>query len=400
VKLVAGSFLWQIADPREVFLWAPGVRDVDGDGRADVVLAESGGWRVALQRSRKDGTSDFPVVSAPRVPERDPTEDEAPGSRKLSAKAKRDEIRVSISLGGDDEEDGRPRELLGVTESAPAPQFVDFDGDGRADLVAQSSRELLVWTQRADGTFAESPDGRFELPVPADRDRRLDVSYSSQVADLDGDRRTDCVMLAGDKRSEDARTQVLVFLQGKSGAPDPASPLFGAKGLPTQLLRIGGFAGSPSLVDVDGDGRRDFVVGAVRIDGAFDAVRAAGRGKLDVSLYVYRNVGKGFSDRPELSFDMSVKADGLRGSRREVIASFFGDVTGDKVRDLFLRDEPDHLSVLMTRRSGDGFAVLAKPLWETHVDSGAKVVIRENPRGGPPELLVVEDAQVLHVRFP
>jgi hypothetical protein len=400
VKLVAGSFLWQLADPRDVFLWTGGVRDVDGDGRADVVLAESGGWRVALQRSKKDGSSDFAVVSAPRVPDRDPDDDEAPGSRRLSARAKRDEIRVTIALGGDDDEDGTPRELLGVSESAPAPQFVDFDGDGRTDLVAQTSRELLVWLQRADGAFGESPDARYALPVPADRDRRLDVSYSSLVADIDSDRRIDCVMLAGDKRSEDARTQVLVFVNGRSGAPDPNSPLFGAKGLPTQLLRIGGFAGSPSVVDVDGDGRRDFVVGAVRLDGAFDAVRAAGRGKLDVSLHVFRNNGKGFAERPDLTLDMAVKADGLRGSRREVIASFFADVTGDKVRDLVLRDEPDHLSVLMTRRSGDGMTIVEKPLWETHVDSGAKLVLRDAARSGSPEFLVVEDAQVLHVRFP
>jgi hypothetical protein len=399
VKLVSGSFLWQLPDPRDVFWWGAGVRDVDGDGLADLVIPEPGGWRIALQRRKKDGTSDFPVVSTPRVPEYSATADEPLGSRKLSAKAKRAEFRVAITVGDDDEDDS-PRELLSVSESAPAPQFVDFDGDGRLDLVAQTSRDLLVWLQRADGSFAEAPDAQYELPVPADRERRLDVSYSSLAADLDGDRRCDCVMFAGDKRSDDVRTQVLVFLQGKSGAPDAASPLFGSKGLPTQLLRIGGFAGSPVLVDVDGDGRPDLVVGAVRLDGAFDAIRAAGNGRLDASLYVYKNTGKGFTDKPVLAFDISIKADGLRGARGELIAGFFGDVTGDHVRDLVLRDEPDHLRVLMTRRSGDGLTIVEQPLWESHVDPDAKIVAHSNPKGGPPELLVIEDSQVLHVRFP
>jgi hypothetical protein len=367
-KLVSGSFLWQLPDPRDVFWWGGGVRDVDGDGLADIVMPEPGGWRIALQRRKKDGSSDFPVVSAPRVPDYSSSSDDEPiGSRKLSAKAKRKEIRLAITVGGDDEDDV-PRELLSVSESAPAPQFVDFDGDGRLDLVAQSSENLLVWLQHADGSFAAAPDAQYELPVPADRERRLDVSYASLVADLDGDGRCDCVMLAGDKRSDDVRTQVLVFLQGKSGAPDPASPLFGAKGLPTQLLRIGGFAGSPTLVDVDGDGKPDLVVGAVRLDGAFDAVRAAGNGRLDAALYVYKNRGNGFSDKPVLTFDISIKADGLRGARGEMIAGFFGDVTGDRVRDLVLRDEPDHLRVLMTRRAGDGLTVVEQPLWESHVD--------------------------------
>ncbi len=403
-KLVSASFLWQIPDPRDVFWWGAGVRDVDGDGLADLVMPEPGGWRVALQRRKPDGASDFAVVSAPRVPEHSSAEVEGMGSRKLSAKAKREEFRVSITVGDDDGDDDAPRELLSVSESAPAPQFIDFDGDGRLDLVAQSSHDLFVWRQRPDGSFAEAPDAKYELPVAADRERRLDVSYSSLVADLDGDRRCDCVMFAGDKRSDDVRTQVLVFLQGKSGAPDPASPLFGSKGLPTQLLRIGGFAGSPVLVDVDGDGRLDLVVGAVRLDGAFDAIRAAGNGRLDASLYVYKNTGKGFSDKPVLSFDISLKADGLRGARGELIAGFFGDVTGDRVRDLVLRDEPDHVRVLMTRRSGDGLTIVEQPLWESHVDPDAKVVAHGssngNPRGGPPELLVIEDSQVLHVRFP
>ncbi len=399
VKLVSGSFLWQLADPRELFYWPGGVRDVDGDGLADIVMPEPTGWRVALQRRTKDGRADFSIVSSPRVPEDDAASDEPIGSRKLSAKAKRSEIRVAITIGGDDEDDS-PQDLLSVSESSPAPQFVDFDGDGRVDLVAQTSHDLCVWLQRADGTFGESPDARYVLPVAADRERRLDVSYASLVADLDGDHRADCVMLAGDKRSDDVRTQVLVFLQGKSGAPAAASPLFGAKGLPTQLVRIAGFAASPQLVDVDGDGRPDLVVGSVRLDGALDVARAAGSGKIDASLYVFKNRGRGFSDHPDLAYEMSIKAEGLRDARSELLARFFGDVTGDGVRDLLVRDEPEHLRVLMVRRSGDGLAVVEQPLWETHVDAKAQVLVHENARRGPPELLVLEDAQVLHVRFP
>jgi len=312
----------------------------------------------------------------------------------MRAKATRSEVRVAITLGDDE----GPRDLVAVSESVPAPQFTDFDGDGRSDLVAQTSRELLVWLQRPGGTFPEAPDGRHDQPVPADRERRLDVSYGAYVADLDGDRRADCVMLAGDKRSEEARTQVLVYVQARSG--DEESPLFGAKGLPSQLLRIGGFAGSPQLVDVDGDGLPDLVVGAVRLDGALDAARAASSGTLDAQIYVYRNRGGAFSDRPDLSYDLSIRADGLRKSRNEVVARFFGDVTGDGVRDLFVRDDPERVSVRMTRRTDDGLTVVAQPLWEMHVEADAKIALREPRRGGATELLVLEDAQVLHVRFP
>jgi hypothetical protein len=55
--------------------------------------------------------------------------------------------------------------------------------------------------------------------------------------------------------------------------------------------------------------------------------------------------------------------------------------------------------VLMTRKAGDGLTVVSQPLWETHVDSDAEIEVCESPRGAP-ELLVLENAQVLHVRFP
>jgi hypothetical protein len=399
VKLVSGSFLWQLPDPKELIVWDAGVRDVDGDGLADIVLPEPDGWRIAVQRRSKDGVASFPLVSAPRVPDDTLADATKPmGARKLDAKAKRKSVKVAITFGEDEAE--ATHDLVDVTESCPAPQFVDWNADGRLDLVAQTTHELEVWLQRPDGTFPEAPDGRYALPVPADRERRLDVSYSAQIADLDGDRRADCVLIAGDKRSDDVRTQVLVYLQGKSGAPDPSSPLFGARGLPTQLLRIGGFAGSPQLVDVDGDGRRDLVVGSVRLDGALDVAKAAGNGTIEAEIYVYLNRGKGFSEKPDLTYELAIKADGLRKSRDELTAQFIADVTGDGVRDFLLRDDAEHVRLLMTRKTGDGLAIVEKPLWEMHVESGADLVVRENPRGGPAELLVVEDAQVLHVRFP
>jgi hypothetical protein len=115
-RLVTGSFLWQLPDPKEVVVWAAGVRDVDGDRLADVILPEPDGWRIALQRRGKDGAASFSVVSAPRVPADALADATKPmGATRLDARAKRKSIRVQITIGGGGE--GLPAELVDVTES-------------------------------------------------------------------------------------------------------------------------------------------------------------------------------------------------------------------------------------------------------------------------------------------
>jgi hypothetical protein len=395
VRLLEASFLFQLPDAKEAFPFEGAVSDVDGDGLDDLVIPEPEGYRIALQRRGKDGTR-FDPPSVLVVPE-EAAESEAGdtlASRRLRARAARRQLKIALQVGGGD---GRPSgDLLSIEERIPSGHLADFDGDGRKDVLAQTGKQLHVWRQGPDGRFAAQPDLSLDLPVPADRKRRLDVSYSAQTADLDGDRRTDCVLFAGDKNSDDVRTQVLVFTQAKNA--EGAPPLFPADGLPRQLLVIAGFAGTPRLVDVDGDGRKDLTAGSMRLD-ALDAVSAAAKGTLDAELYVYRNQGGSFSRTPDLSFPLSIRAEGLRRGRESLIARFVGDVTGDGVRDLLLRDEPGRLRLHMIRRSGEGLTVVPQPLSEIHIQDNAKVRIRDR-EGAAPEVLVVEDGQVRHVRWP
>ena len=108
---------------------------------------------------------------------------------------------------------------------------------------------MHVWVQTSPGHFDTDATLRLELPVKLDTTRQLDVSFSSHALQLDEDGRGDCVVFAGDKRSDKVRTQVLVY--GRQADARGRTPLFGPEGLPRQLIVIGGFAGYPDFDDVD-----------------------------------------------------------------------------------------------------------------------------------------------------
>ena len=274
---------------------------------------------------------------------------------------------------------------------------MDWDGDGALDLLGQSPSRLHVWRQ-ANRAFDDGARRSFPLPVAADRDRRLDASYSSHAVDLNGDRRVDCVIFAGDKRSDDIRTQSLVFVQG-AGRGDAGqtvdAPLFGPRGRPQDLLIFAGFVATVRFEFVDADALPDMVVTAVRPD-LIDQLRAVSSESIDAELFVYLNRRGSFARRPDLAWRMSLPL-----QRFHATARFIGDLTGDGTSELMVRDDPKRLRVLMVRaaRGGEGLDVIEKPLWELPVHEDAEIDVLPAPARGTAELFVVERGQVLAVRF-
>ncbi len=398
VRLLGGAFLWQLPHRYECIPWQEGVADFDGDGLDDLLMPRHGSYLLAFQERL---VSDVLFDS---VELRLPGGDFWHGGFSLAAMRARgraarqrmgERMRVSDNAVP-------PGPLLEVAEAVPAPQIVDWDGDGDLDIVAQTPLELLVWSHEdtdAPGSvrgFSSVPGQRYALPVSADQKRRLDVSYSAHLPELTGDGRADCVMVAGDTGSDEIRTQLLVFLQDRGQPKD--HPLFGAEGVPQQLLLLDGFAGIPRFTDVDGNGLPDLVVGAMRPD-LIDTMRASASQKLDVELYVFLNQGGKFARSPSLTHPIAVSADGLRSSRREIVSRFFGDVTGDGVREMLLRDEPERLKILMLRNNQGELSVEARPLWELRISAESDLALVPGPASNP-DLLIIERTRLLHVRFP
>jgi len=372
-SLFETRFLWQPADPDEAFAWQDGVHDWNGDGLDDLWIPEPGGYRMAVQRRADEGRHfECAYLELPPVPV---GADERNAIR-FAGRRREGTLSVTSSSRAD-------RAWARVADAVGAPRLTDWDGDGRPDLVALAGRRLVVWRQNDDAEFRYHAG--FDLP-----DRRgalLSPSYSVELADVDGDRRADVVLVSGQTRDDDVTSQVEVFLQAGGTGFDRS---------PDDKLRLQGFVDVPRFDDVDGDGRGDLAIGSLRPDligtlsGGGDDVEA------QLNLFLNRFVGDRPRYRRPVALVHRVRIPGDLDDGWSVLARFVHDVDDDGRRDLLLRTARDEVEIRRTTERGRGLDA-GDVLWRLAIaeDAPARCVEGE----GVAVLLVLEPTQVVHVEL-
>ena len=392
VNVLRAEFLWQSPDPESVFVLGNALVDLDRDGLVDLLLPTDGGYRLAWQSRDASGHATFERSVELVVPaDQEPRSEDA--FLRRSGKGTRPiQEKLDAVFGSASALDGpfrARRWLVDVTQSVPAPQVIDIDGDGRLDIVAQTERRLHVWLCTERG-FGQDPQRTLRLPVPADFRPKRDLAWHSLAFSPGAGRAAQLLVMRSDPQEPNAKAIMLVYALA-TAVSELAAPL--------QTIAIDGLPGTPRIADIDSDGRADLFVPVLRPD-LLASSGVLGNGVAKAELLVFRGETDGrFTAMPSLRHALTLPNDSFTWMQRDVEARLLGDLDGDGRCDLLVRSQPELFVVLGMASSDFGYALAKQPLCELRVPKGAAVRLQGNG-GRVPELLLLEGSAVTHVSFP
>jgi hypothetical protein len=289
------------------------MRDVNDDGLDDVVVSDTAGYRVRLQRD--DGTLASEIVLN--------------GSSVMTVL------------------DGR------VTfESLPLVSG-DMTGDGLSDLAVWRGNTLHVYRQRPGYTFDSEPrviklglglQTEAELLSRGDgfgavnQDGLVETRISS-LEDLNGDGLPDILTESLlNKGVFDKENDFRMYLARADTSsidyPEHEDALLPSEGLQFGLM----------TTDLDGDGRKDLLVRKAQMSFG-RVIRALLSGNVPMELHVYR-MSEEESYPAEAQFVTRTNVQfSVRSGHVDIPAILVADLNDDSVKDLLLQTAPDELSV-------------------------------------------------------
>ena len=234
----------------------------------------------------------------------------------------------------------------------------DVDGDGREDLMTRINA--------APGTqlftlYQQSPEGQFEpKPTMIYRDA---VDWGAWLCwiDLNGDGRIDLIKSA---RSTDAW-----FFPGTRASKVVSEIHFADEqgrvaAEPQQVFRKDDSMAALPVLDVDGDGHPDLVLGSAPFDSREGLRKMITTRQIEVNLkFHFWRPGTVFAKEPDCRARVLIKLDEHAVFLSESLRDYFercvtlaGDFNGDGRKDLLARDRTGQASVQFFLSRGKGFS--------------------------------------------
>jgi hypothetical protein len=388
-KIAEIQFLWQIPDPYTAFSWQDAVLDFNNDGRLDLVIPQSDGYRILFQKG-----SEF--ISSPLL--KIPKEYISDGS---NVRLNRNRPRFSMSgsfenrnNAFDAKEDNKP--LVKVDHSVNVPVFTDFDGDNRNDIVIQTSKYINVWKQEENEPFFTNQYIRLNIPNEGKDNEETDIAGNQYVSDLNRDRYFDFIMSQRDKTAKKVFTQILIYLNEKNSNKEAI--LFNEQGVPQQLIKIAGLPGDWQFEDINGDGYPDLSFITFNPD-LLDQVETLTSKSIKLQFLSFINDKKGcFSRNPDINHEFNVLLEQQNQSGIELIR-FFTDFDNDGLLDVLVRDKNNHIGLHLLSKTKSVIKILNKSVWDMTIPEKARIVFEKTKSDMKDVLIITSPDQVMYVRF-
>jgi len=317
-ELIAGASLF--AKPRPDFLdYYDFLSDWDGDGREEILLYQ---FDQAKLYRRGDGAA-FQEEQTLRLP-------------------------IEIDLGPPNPiRYVRPHPSFRVAYWSPQLDLLDFNADGRPDLIATNSDQAAVFLQNAQGGFPEKPSSSFffDLLQEEERDFRRDRQGMSilNVVDLDGDGRADLLANTQEGNLANRKSTVRIYW-GRTDSWEKAKP--------DATLALDKAAVGPLIRDVDGDGDQDLVMLIFDI-GVYTAAKVLLTGTFNL-IWQYYLLGpdQTYPAQPTYVDTTPVKVDISKLRLIGGMPNLFADFNGDGKDDVLYGKSDNELVVALKDAQG------------------------------------------------
>jgi hypothetical protein len=240
----------------------------------------------------------------------------------------------------------------------------DFNGDGRADLMAAWQDHVAVYLQDATSRFPQEPSQTFQFNMRTEQERKLRSVYIAPfIEDLDGDGRADLILTKMTGRITDRRLVTSVYL----------NRLGTLAVQPDMRLEHDGFATTLLAKDLNGDGKRDLAFPLVKI-GVRNLIRNLLTNRVDVSLlaHLYREQGL-YDSAPDWTRHFSYQIDMSDGVVLQgVWPNVEGDFDGDGKADLLVAGNDE----VVVYRAAPGTLFARDPAARLAVKTSSRVIVR------------------------
>ncbi|MBN2185556.1 MAG: VCBS repeat-containing protein [Candidatus Krumholzibacteriota bacterium] len=240
---------------------------------------------------------------------------------------------------------------LSATFRFPTTRIIDYNADGREDLIATVSERIFVYIQDENGSFSGEPYADVVFDVRTQKEKIEDIAFAQTVMrDLNDDGYADAIVTKQSSQGlSNFRCAINIFY-GTSGG-------FSEK--PDQVIISEGTASERTIVrDVNGDGQLDMILPSIKI-----SITSIIRFLLTKSVPINFNIfllhedGR-YSDRPDFSKEVKFKID-FSGETDVQAVSLQGDFNGDDRKDFVFGTGEDELSIFLGV-SGDKERIYSK----------------------------------------